>query len=228
LKKIKLCVMVLITFAFLFATGFINEKDFYMDVGEDYITCYSDNVDSDFAKQLNMSKEELKDYFSENDIKFMAISSDNKSQIRVISTRDDFSKAVGNMSNLSKDEAKKLGKELISDGITTFDIYEADANKYIKISERLKDSGGEYTLTRFLTVENGTLYNISFFDSAETMTEENYKVINSFKIEKDETSQKYPWYIACLISFGIAIFVSIIVITVVLTVRDYKNKPKKS
>jgi len=191
-------------------------------VGEEYSSCYSDETKTEIAKKLNMESKELEEYFTENDIKFMALGKDNKSQIRIVSVSDDFSKAVGNMSNLSKSEVKKIAQELVGDGITSFDVYENDARKFIKIVDELKDSGGEYTLTRFITVENGTLYNISFFSDEKDFSKENESILNSFKINNPTTGSSLIMTLTFV--FAIAIFFAIIVIMAILIVRDARKK----
>ncbi len=112
------------------------------------------------AEILGMSAVELRDYVEYTNIKYLAVNKDNTKQIKTTEYMDEFSKEVDSFYSLRDSEILELAKEL---SVTeNGEIIERGKYKFLKVTARTKDSGGEYILTQYITVDNGVNLILSF------------------------------------------------------------------
>lgn len=226
MKRFIFAVLPLFLISFICLTAFVSNNDFEIKVNDGYSYCYKNTDMSEVAERLDMSEDALKDFFGENNVVFLAVNKDKTSQIRITERKTAFSRATGDIKNLDKSGLKTLAKEISKDNKSGYSVCEADARRYIKISETLKDSGGVYTATQFITVADGKLINLTFYNNGEYMPSESYKTFNSFKINDQMAPSKKPVIYIFLIAFAIAAFVAVIIVMILGIIKDKKKKDK--
>ncbi len=224
MKRFGVLAISLVLLSLFFLTAFTSNRDFSIDVGDSYIKCYNDESKKDIAKKLDMTEKEVVDFFEQNNVRFLGVSNNNTSQVRVSVYEDEFSKKTADMSNLSNSEIRSLSKELLKNQNIDYDIYVRNSVKYIKISEVLKDSGGEYTATQYLTVLDEKLYNITFYNANEETSADNQKILDTFKVNEETGNYKYSAYISILIAFAIAGLTAIIVVMVMGIIKNKNDE----
>ncbi|MCQ2455393.1 MAG: hypothetical protein MJ090_04580 [Clostridia bacterium] len=229
MKKITfLLTLILLIFVFSFS-AFAANRDFTVKIPKSYTAVYADESKAELSKKLGMEEEKLQDYYSDNGIELLAISQDNKSQIIVSEKKDDFSVKTENLSAYSDNDIKKLGKELVKDIKLAFVIENRNSKKFIKISVRKNDSGGEFTATQFITVANGKLYNISFLSEGKELDKQNLKILDSFSVNEEKSDSGISLFITIFIDVAIAGFAAIIVLMIYGIIKNkIKNEKEEN
>ena len=222
MSKLKYLFVVFFVFVFSSFPAFAENGDFSITVPKTFDGIYKEEINNSFAEKFNMTKAELEDYFSKNNIAFLAVGNENKSQIRVSVFEDDFSKHTENLSVYSDKDVKRLGKQLVDDTSLSYDIYSDNSKKYIVITENSKDSGGQYTATQFITVANGKIYNISFVNSGNEFDKSNLSILQNFEIKSEDNPSKIPILLTIIIAVSIAVFAAVIVVMILGINKDRK------
>ena len=224
MKPTRILMLFLSITVFLTLTAFESDRDFEISVGNDYVYCYYDQSFSEITDRLNeiymngdiqdgekpYTTSSLKSYFKENDIRFFAVNKKNPAQIRVAVYSDEVSETIQNLSEKSNKFVKKFGKDLVGDTNQKYEIYYRDARKYVKISNKETDNGGEYYVTQFITVCNGEVFNISFFGD-KGITAKEKKILDTFEVKEATIPSKKPVYIVIVCAVSIALLVCLVV-----------------
>ena len=183
---------------------------------------YGDDL-SDIAKKLNMTTDKLNSYFSKNGLLYLAVSDDAKTQIRLSAFTDNFSSAVGDISNLDKEGLQEFKNSLSDDSENTFYTQSNDGRKFIATQNTLQDSGGVYTVTQYITVCDSQIFYLSCYNEGEETSSEVQSVFENFKLNsiKPQSSSNVLNFI---IIPGIVIFSVIAVVMIVGIVKSVRNK----
>lgn len=197
---------------------------FEITAPKDFYSYKSGQSAKETAKILGTTENELENYCDENGILFIALNKDNTKQIRVTVTESAFSSSVGNLTNLSEDKITLLIPEIT--GADSGELVEKDGQKFIKTSETLSDSGGEYSVVNYVTVAAKKDYVLSFYTASGTSTDYTEEVYYSFSSEDfyKEVNEKSK--------FGYVIIAAIVLLAlgsayIIFTlVRDIKNDRK--
>ncbi len=181
-------------------------------VGKNVFYVYgSDN--STVSKTLGMTEHELKEYIEQTNITYLAVNKDNTKQIKKCEYTDDFSKKVQSFLSLKDAEILELAEQLSGIPDVTGQIVEKGALKYLKVTAKTKDSGGEYILTQYITVDKGVKINLSFYTDIDQGTDYIEEYFNSqFK----ET----PLAFKVVTVIGIALFSLLAVIVLIAIIKD--------
>ncbi len=208
LKKLLIAITVLSVMLISVVSAFEVSDEFYL-YGRD---------DKKLAKALSMSDSEIETYCKDNHITFLAVNEDNTKQIRETTRKTEFSKTVKNLAVLSNNEITDLTFQLCGLENVKGTVVEKDVYKYLKITVKSKDSGGEYVLTQYITVKNSEIVVLSFYTSGGKDTSYVEKVFNSqFK----NVSATKGW-----LTVALAVLLGISAVLSVMIVRDLKA-PKK-
>ncbi len=224
MKSVKFSAVFLIISAMLCFTAFGAERSFGITADSSYKECYFDESKSEVSKRLGVTESELDNFFAENNVKYLAVSEDKQSQIRISVYEDGFSKKTENISAYSDNEIKKLAKKLTEGKDLKSEIYSQNSVKYIKITENLKDSGGEFTATQFITVADGKMYNVSFYGAGNKTDQSVYRTLGTFKINSKAFDKRTPIIVLALIAVGIAVFAGLISLMIVRIFKDRKTE----
>ncbi len=200
-----------------------QEAEFNISVPNDFTVVYKgDNVDT-LANQLNIDKSALTEYFTKKGTIYFAASTDGKTQVRISCFNDNFSSEVGDISRLDQTGINEFLSAVGDD--KDANIVENNDRKFVVIKSRLKDSGGTYTVTQYVTIANNKTYYLSCYNDGEDISKQIEDVFKSFSITlpdidvPDFATQKLIVYI------GIALF-SVIAIVMIISILKSKLNEK--
>mgnify|MGYP003291553725 CR=1 FL=1 len=160
-----------------------KSKEFDIKVPKDFTDVYYGNDVTEVAEILGIGNKELSKTLKDNNIIYFAVSPDKSTQIRVSCAEDDFAKKLGDINNLSQKETKNLFKSLKVGNNADFKTDKSNGRNYIRSCEVLKDSGGEYTVTQYITVLNGKSYYLTCYNNGSKTSKEVEKIFQGFSIE---------------------------------------------
>lgn len=197
--------------------------EYTISPGTDFTSVqYGDDL-SDISQKLNMTTDELNSYFSKNGLLYLAVSDDTKTQIRLSAFTDNFSSAVGDISQLDQEALAEFVNAVSDDGDNTADIITNGDRKYICTKNTLKDSGGTYTVTQYITIcSNKTFYFAGYNDGEDTSPEIKNAFESFYLTEKQEQTKDYTLPLIYIIT-GIIVFTVIAVIMIVGIIRNLKK-----
>ena len=205
----------------VFAAG----ADIEITAPKDFYSYKSGQNAENAAKILSMTAAELENYCSDNGIVFIAVNGDNTKQIRLSVTESAFSGSIGNLSNLSDDKITELIPYIT--GAVSGEITEKGGQKFIKTTESLTDSGGEYSVINYVTVAAKKDYVLYFYTASGTSTDYTGEVFDSLSSEDfyKETDRKS--YFGYVIITAIALLAIVSAYIIFTLVRDIKNERKE-
>ena len=195
MKKLTYIILALLLLCFLL--GFKGGNGFTIEIGNSFaVATKSSEVDT-VAERLNLDISQVKSYFRDNELKLIAVSEDTKTQIRISSFADNFSSSVYDAENLSEEQLGEM-VTLYGSSYEMAEIVESDGRSFARITEVLKDSGGVYTSTQYITVAGGKTYVITCYNQGDTTSDEVEKIFSTFttrnmteKLERFEHRKKW-------------------------------------
>ncbi len=228
-KYFVLIVAIVSVFSFC---AFSSSGDFQINAGDGYFSCYKNGSKNKVVDRLNeISKSDNKytvkkfeSMLSKNSIEFFAVNKYDSSQIRVSVYSDEISEKIQDMSIRTDKEIKEYAENLVADTDLTYKLYSKNSKKYIEISKTEKDGGGEYISSQFITICNGDIYNISFYNDGTKLKKESYDILSSFEINDSNAGPKMPVFTFVIIALAIAALITVIVIMVLGIIKDKKKK----
>lgn len=193
---------------------------------------YGDNLD-EVATKLNMTPQDINSYFSKNGLLYLAVSSDNKTQVKVSAFNDNFSSEISDISYLDDVGLSKFMSALSEDSDTDAEVIENNGRKYICVKDTLNDSGGVYTVTQYITICNNQTFYFAGYNPGEDTSEVITEIFKSFNLQEDTTPSQESLKVRAtinrqyiFINCGIVVFgvVSIIAIIGIIKTNLKSNK----
>ena len=222
--KYRILAIIVILIALMSITTYASSYEYNISPNSNFTAATSNDDLTQISQKLNMTSDELKNYFNKNGLVYLAISDDTKTQIRISCFTDNFSSAVTDMSYLS-DEALLEFANAINEDKSTREIITNNDRKYIKVKDTLQDSGGIYTVTQYITIcSNKTFYFIGYNQGADT-SEEISQAFDSFKINETVSQTPTKGIPPMLLIIGIVVF-SIIAVMMIIGIVKTILKPK--
>lgn len=200
--------------------------EYNISVNSNFTVAKSNDDLTAVAEKLNMTTDELNSYFNQNGIIYLAISNDGKTQIRLSEFTDNFSSAVGDISLLDKDALDEFVNAVSDDGDNAADIITTGDRKYIRTKSTLKDSGGTYTVTQYVTICNNKTFYFSGYNEGDDTSDVIKSAFESFSIDETTSSTPNLKLYNALIIVGIALFSTISVIMIIGIIKAKKIKRK--
>lgn len=201
--------------------------EYKLSLGDDFTSVsYGDDL-SAVAQKLGMTVENLNGYFSKNGLLYLAVSSDNKTQIRLSAFTDNFSSAVGDISKLDQNGLDEFKSSVSKGNEDAFYTQSDQKRKFIAVKNTLKDSGGVYTVTQYITVCDSQIFYLSCYNEGEETSDEVKSVFKNFELysaERHDTIDEINALRIAVIA-GIAVFS---VVSVVMTVGIIKSAKRKN
>ena len=185
--KRRLFILVL---SLLFISLTVSAAGIFIELPPDFRVFWENDQNPQAAKILGLSGAELSEYMREQDIVFIATDESNTRQVRIRETADEFSRRAGDFSALSDKDILVLAPKLT--GAENCSVVKRDAQKFIFVEETLYDSGGEFTLTRYLTVADGKIYTLAFYNTAGADTAYIGAAFESFTVRTAGTKGTPP------------------------------------
>ena len=205
---------------------FAATADIEITAPKDFYSYKSGQSAEDTAKVLGITADELKEYCDGNGIIFIAVNNDNTKQIRVSVTESAFSSSIGNLSNLSDGKITALIPDIT--GAKNGELTAKDGQSFIKTTEILNDSGGEYSVINYVTVAAKKDYVLSFYTASGTSTDYTDEVFESFSsadfYKAESEKSKFSFVIITAIVL-LALGSAYIIFTLI---RDIKNDRKEN
>ncbi len=167
------------------------------------------------SKILELTENELKEYCQSNNITYLAVTEDNKKQIRKTEKTDDFSKKIIDLSTLQDNEISQLTNDLSGFEDAVGQIINFKNCKFLKTEHKTADSGGEYVITQYITVKNSKRYVLTFF----TDTDESRDYIPAV-FEAQFTEYNYQPFII----IGTVLFSVIAIAVIFLIIKDLRKR----
>ncbi len=173
------------------------------------------NDNSEIAKILGMTEGDLEKYCKDNGVTYLAVNSDNTKQIRKTETADSLSKEIFDLSLLEDKKIFVLSDELSGFENANGSIIRKDDLKFFKTEHETKDSGGEYVITQYVTIENAEKKVLTFYTAKDI--DRNY--IDSAFAELFRPKTNYTPFLTS----GVAVFAVIGAVVLVLIIKDFKK-----
>ncbi len=156
--------------------------DFNMDIDSGFSVLTEDLINSneEYVESLGHTVQSVKKYFADNNLILFANSADNRQQIQVKCTQTEFSKQLYELSLLSDDNAADIADKLLPKGQeNNYTLLELGDMLLFEVQSTDKDSGGAFCGLQYITIRNGNLYSIGFFENGTEFSNEFKQVINS-------------------------------------------------
>lgn len=194
-----------------------------INAGKEFTVLLPGENEKELASILGITEDELIGYCRDNGIEYLAVNRDNTKQIRLSVKQTEFSSAVINFSNLSDENIAAVIPEII--GVSNVKCETADKNgqKFAKVCMSSSDSGGEYTVSQYITVANKRLFILSVCTAADKNTDYADKVFEGFDSEDfNHTKSQKNGYNGIIVG-AIAILVVVCAFVAVTLVRDIRS-----
>ena len=197
--------------------------EYTLSPGDNFTSAtYGDDL-SEIAEKLGMTTDKLNSYFSKNGLLYLAVSDDAKTQIRLSAFTDNFSSAVGDISNLDQEGLQEFKNSVSEDSENIFYIQSNDGRKFIATKSTLQDSGGIYTVTQYITVCDSQIFYLSCYNEGEETSSEVQSVFENFKLNSIEP-QSSSNVLNFIIIPGIVIFSVIAVVMMIGIIKSIKKQ----
>lgn len=222
LKKRLLLLTILFIFLFSFSASAAN--GFEISAGNNFLVLNENASEKEISDAFGMEEQELKSYISANGIIYLAVNENNTKQIRLSSSKNSFSEEIENLSSLIDEDITALSAELMGEEATQTEIITKGAQKFLKASLSLSDSGGNYTLTKYVTVAQGKNYTLSFYTSKGENSEYIEEVFKTFTCDdflKESNTNQNKFLLLIIIASAVAVFI------LFTFLRDYLKSKKE-
>ncbi len=182
---------------------------------DDFLVYGKDDIDR-FCEVLNMDAGAIKDYCDENNITYFAINKDNTKQIKRTELVDAFSQKAVDLSVLDDNEILKLAGDISGFPDAKGEVINHQNLKFLKLRLESKDSGGNYTLTEYITVKDAKKVMLTFY-TAKNESEEYIDKVFSEQFQKETNYTPF-------LTVGIIIFIFIGLVATAFIIKDLRQK----
>ncbi|MCQ2478045.1 MAG: hypothetical protein MJ091_02345 [Clostridia bacterium] len=220
-RKATLFIFALIFMLLIPFTVSAKEKEYEISFPAGFTVAYSPDGMKDAAKILGIDYKDAKDFFEKENLMFFALDKSGV-QARLCSYESEFSKTAVDISSLKDTQILSIADKLTD--AKNCETVKKNGVKYIVITETLKDSGGNYVSTQYITVKNSKIYQLSFYSQGESKSLLAEDIFDTFVILS--TERKNSNFIFIGIAALMAVFAAIIVIMVFKIIRSIKIKEK--
>ena len=169
--------LLLLTFS-VSAAGY----EYAIDTDADFTSAkYGDDL-TEISEKLNMTTDDLNTYFSKNGLLYLAVSDDAKTQVRLSAFTDNFSSAVSDISYLDDKALYEFMSAVSEEDDNNCEVVVNNGRKYIVVKDTLKDSGGIYTVTQYITICDNKTFYLAGYNEGDQTSQEIEKIFKSFEI----------------------------------------------
>lgn len=187
----------------------ISTDDSFIDVNR------GDDL-TQISSELDMTADELNTYFNQNGIEYFAISKDTKSQIKISTFSNDFSKQVGDICLLDDTALAEFAKTF---DVSNDSIIEKNDRKFVCVKSTGNSGENTYTVTQYITIFDNQMVYFTGYNPGENTSGEINSAFDTFKL--NEPSDNINLYLALIIS-GIVVF-SIVAVVMIIGIIKLRN-----
>ncbi len=138
-----------------------------INAGKEFTVLSSGENEKELAAILGITEDELIGYCRENSIEYLAVNRDNTKQIRLSVNQTEFSSAVINFSNLSDENIAAVVPDIVGVSNVKCETADKKGQKFAKVRLSSSDSGGDYTVSQYITAANKKLFILSVCTAAD-------------------------------------------------------------
>lgn len=220
--KYRYLIAIICILAFLSVSVYAAQYEYTISTGDDFVSAkYGDNLDA-VAEKLNMSPQAINSYFTQNGLIYLAVSSDNKTQVKISAFSDNFSSEVVDISYLDETGLAKFVDAISGDSDAPAQIIENGGRKYLCVKDTLSDSGGVYTVTQYITISDSKTFYFAGYNPGEDTSDDVDAMFKSFKLQHPTTNtqkaleqeskfNRQYFIVNCgIVLFGVAAIISVI------------------
>lgn len=212
--KKKVCFLPLLILLLVFALSFKGGDGFTIEVDNSFAVALKASESDNVAERLKVDENVVKSYFKENSLVFIAISKDTKTQIRISRFADNFSSSVYDSENLSDEKISEM-VSLYGGDAQSAETIESGGRKFAVMTELLKDSGGVYTSTQYVTVAGGKTYIITCYNPGDDTSKDVERIFSTFYVRNmDDRINSYAarkkWILPAIIAMCAVVGVSVV------------------
>lgn len=213
-KSVSALLFAFAIMALLVLSGFKGGSGFSIEVDDSFAVATKASEVDEVAERLGIDREEAVSYFKQNDLIFIAVSEDTKTQVRISRFADNFSSDVYDAENLTEEQTAQM-ISLYSGTDNSVDLIESDNRRFAKTTEVLEDSGGVYTCTQYVTVAGGRTYVITCYNPSDSPSKEIEDIFSTFTARDMTTRVQRYEYLKGWIIPGVIVMAVIVGICVI-------------
>ncbi len=188
---------------------------------------YGDDL-TEISQKLNMSKDDLNSYFSENGLIYLAVSHDAKTQIKLSAFNDNFSSTVNDISQLDDYALGEFANTIGENTDSSPDIITNNGRKYICVKSTRNDRGGIYTVTQYITICNNKTFYFAGYNDGDDTSNEIISSFESFSLTENQPDNSHYTGLITIIIVGVIIFSALAVIMIIGIIKSYSSNKQGS
>ncbi len=222
MKKL-LCLLLSITLLSISVSAAADKKEFKISTPNGFVSATSSSDMTELAAVFSTTPEELKGYFEEHNILYIAASADYSEQIYLTAEQTDFSEKTVSFSRIEREELEEIAKSLAGKTFENGGIVKGKNDvPFIKLILHTDDG---YDVYEFLTVCSSKLYTlrISTNDNPEKLFKGFFKTLTIDDCATLENRTNQSLY-TVLAAAGIAVFVAVAAVVGFTVIRDIKSR----
>lgn len=201
--------------------------EYHISLGANFTSAqYGDDL-TQISGKLNMTADQLNTYFNKNGLVYLAVSDDAKTQIRISAFTDNFSSAVSDISLLDDETLNEFMNAVSNADDGTVCVLSNNERKYIQVRNTLKDSGGIYTVTQYITICDNKTFYVSCYNDGEDTSSEVQTAFESLHINAISPQKSNYTLPSVLTIVGIVVFSAIAIIMVIGIIKSNTLTKKK-
>ena len=221
--KYRVLALVLIVIAVMCISVSASTYEYSISPGDDFTSVQSGDDFTQISQKLNMSVDQLNTYFSKNGLIYLAVSNDAKSQIRISAFTDNFSSAVNDIAYLDDVTLNEFISAISEGNESNCEIIVNKNRKFILVKDTLKDSGGVYTVTQYITICNNHTFYFAGYNQGENTSPEIKKAFESFTVNELQVESPNYTVPTILIIAGIVASTAVAVFMIIGIVKSAKR-----
>lgn len=192
-----------------------------------------DEDDAELLELLGHNEQSFKKYVENNNIKYFSLTDDNLKQITIRTYETDFTKALKDMSLVTKEDIEKIA-DLFLPKAAPYANVRIDNTKYLQTISSGKDSGGIFATVTYVTVKNGLLYTVVFNyptkNISQALLDESFNTMMGFKIKGQSLNKSWNFMdvlTTIIITLALIAFFILICVVIISLVKDIIKKYKE-
>lgn len=223
--KIKILAVIAVLMLLLTFNVSAANYEYTISPGLDFTSASRGDDLTEISQKLNMTADELNTYFNKNGLLYLAVSDDTKTQIRLAAFTDNFSSAVDDISYLNDEQLGEFMSAVSDDEESTCTIVVNNGRKYIMVKDTLKDSGGVYTVTQYITICSGQTFYLSCYNQGETTSAEIQSIFKTLSLNTvNKEKENHFDFTNIIIIVGIVLFSAISVVMIIGIIKSVCKK----
>lgn len=234
--KYRILAIALIVFMLFSVSVYASSYEYTILTNDNFISAKQNDDLTDISEKLNMSPQDLHTYYTKNGLLFIAVSLDGKTQVKLAAFTDNFSSEVGDISYLDDSVMTEFIEAVSDNSENPAKVVTNNDRKFLCVKDTLKDSGGTYTVTQYITIYNNQTFYFTGYNDGEDTSQDITDIFKSFKLgvsASDSTvntvqSSDDLVMPTILIYLGVAIFVIIAIIALWGILKPYFFKKEQT